>query len=139
MDSKFEIQMPKGIKINTAAFICVAFIFRLFILNAGALSAPVSLYNSASLKSNFALEGHTAKSYHASDAAGRQDFPAVEICEEDSDENNELKSNSLLFLPFFYSFTCDMIGERPAPAAFTPHFLSYISSHRYLALRVFRI
>lgn len=131
----YSSKMFKSFKVNTAIIICAAFILKLLVINAGFFSlngkintpAKAQLINTTKIKT---IEAATTSS---------NDEYLAEICEEDSDEETQLKINS--FFPtqvlyyFFGVYNCsDSQNTLPLPRNF-----SFIETSTCVTLQVFRI
>lgn len=129
-----SIHMLKGLKINIAIIVCVAFLFRLFSLSLS--------YISSSNESNTLASACVAKkgtSLVESEKNSKSIFTDLVFSEEDPDDENEYKSFIPILLESFSGLTVCSIGSHFK--AITPsnkHF-AYKSSQRRIEFGVFRI
>ena len=126
-------------RINTATLICSAFVFRLLFVNIGILSSFSSQQHIRAIKSHFSTTLKKRRNIETANPFGTTNQAAIEICEEESEDNNLLKT--FLFTPvqrlgFLLSDALQPFLKKIRPFH-KP--LSYTESQRYLALRVFRI
>lgn len=126
-------------KINTATLICSAFVFRLLFVNIGLLSSLSSQQHSGIIKSHFSTTFKKRRNIEAANGFGTTNYAAIEICEEESDDNIQLKS--FLFAPvqqlyFLVANTQQNVLKKTGLFQRPP---SYIESQRYIAFQVFRI
>jgi len=136
--------MLTSFKINTAIFICIAFILRLLVVNIGSISSLDGPHKNGFTKSHFSSKMKRRKNVEASsvstsNTSGTTEYLAAEICEEDSNENTPTKSNSFFLVQVLYSLIADkLVSDLKRILPFYKHF-SYTESHRYLTYQVFRI
>jgi uncharacterized protein YqkB len=131
--------MLKPLKINTAIIICIAFIFRLLFVNIGLISSLETQQNNRIIKAHFSSTIKKRRHIQSSNNIVNSGYSTVEICEEDSDEVSQIKSNPFLLLQFLFSFFSSKINDQVEKINQFYNYLSYKSSHRYLAFQVFRI
>jgi hypothetical protein len=126
-------------KINTAILICSVFIFRiLFIYACLLLSLTAHRDSSFTKKQSSAILKHR-NSFEALNDFGKSKYSVVEIYEETTDNEDEVKLNPFFFLHLMYSLVASGMDYQPKRvAAFERHF-SYSSSYRYLAFQSIRI
>lgn len=126
-----------GLKINTALLICLAFIFRLIFVSAGNISSLHS-QNSNSNKKQFSFAFKKRRNIDPFDNSATPKYSAVEISEEDSDDEAQHK----LATPLLIQFNALVIGNAKcqirAISPFNKHY-TYNSAQRHLEFRVFRI
>lgn len=129
--------MSKVFKINTAVIICLAFIFRLYLINVGPISSLNSTEkNDAFLKAE--LSGITKKDTNVETSDNSKTFPAIEICEESSDSEDDVsKTSPFILLHVLYSSFTNNISLRSN--ILFDFFNHKISSKKYLAISVLRI
>lgn len=127
--------MFKNFKVNTAVLICAAFILKLLVVNAGLIS--LNGKNTVSAKTHQPVKSKTTN-LETSAASGNAEYSA-EICEEDSDEETQLKTNPFLLMQIPYSFIgANSIGQIQKTFPLQRNF-SFTETNRYIALNVFRI
>lgn len=131
--------MVGRIKINTAILICLAFVLRLLFVNIGLISSLDTKHNNSIIKTHFSSTIKKRRHIQSSNNLVNAGYSAVEICEEDSDEVSQQKSNPFLLLQFLFSFFSSKIYDQVERVTQFYNYLSYKSSHRYLAFQVFRI
>lgn len=129
--------MLKGLKINIAIIVCVAFLFRLFSLS---LSFVSSSNESNTLASAYLTSVSKKGIVHVAPLKNSKSiYTDVVISEEDPDDENEHKSFTPILLESFCGLTVCSIGNHVK--AITPsnkHFACN-SSQRRLEFGVFRI
>lgn len=129
--------MFKGLKINTAIIICVAFLFRLFSLS---LSIASTSSENPALTSTIATSSVSkTTSLVESEKSSKSIFTEVVFSEEDPDDENEFKSFTPVLLETFCNVTLN--NNKSHLQAITPsnkHFTCN-SSQRHLEFGVFRI
>lgn len=130
--------MLGALKINTALFICAAFIFKFLFLNIGAASSithqathPVKNRHSATAKRN--------KGSEVGNHSGSCSYSTLEICEKDPKEDDHFILNIFLPLLVLYSLVAGKLSDSLQKIIPSPQHFAYASSHRYLAFRTFRI
>jgi hypothetical protein len=129
--------MFKGLKINIAIIICVAFLFRLFSLSLSSASSPNESNIPESTYLTYVIKKGT--SFVESEKNSKPIFTEIIFSEEDPDDENEHKSFTPILLESFCSLTVRSIESHVK--AITPinkHFASN-SSQRHLEFGVFRI
>jgi hypothetical protein len=131
--------MFASFKINTAVIICTAFIFRLLFVNIGIISSLNTQQNHGIIKNHFSSAIKKRRNIESSTNSGSASYVVTEICEEDTDDEKAAKPNPFLFIQVLYSFLSDKINNTLEKIAPFYNYLSYKSSHRYLAFQVFRI
>jgi hypothetical protein len=131
--------MFKPLKINTAIIICFAFIFRLLFVNIGLISSLDTQQSKSIIKAHFSSTIKKRRQIQSSNNLVNSGYSAVEICEENADEVIQIKSNPFLLLQFLFSFFSSKINDQVERITQFYNYLSYKSSHRYLAFQVFRI
>ncbi|PBQ31787.1 hypothetical protein CNR22_08405 [Sphingobacteriaceae bacterium] len=126
--------MFKSFKVNTAILICAAFILKLLVVN-----AVISLNGKTNplAKTQASFETKTT-SVQSSGSCDNAEYSA-EICEEDSNEETQLKSNPFLLVNVLYSLIgINVVSELQKILPLQRNF-SFTESNRYIALQVFRI
>lgn len=127
--------MYKGLKINTAIIICVAFLFRLFSLSFVSSSSESNTLASAYLTS-VTKKGIV---HVAPVKKSKSIYTDVVISEEDSDDENEHKYFTPILLESFSGLTvCSFVSHFKAITPSNKHFACN-SSQRRLEFGVFRI
>jgi len=130
--------MLKVLKINTAVIICLAFIFRLYLINVGPISSLNSVEKNDKLSATTGfLNIKKATSFNGIDES--KSFPAIEICEESSDneEDDSSKTGSFILLHILYS---SFSNNTSLKSNVLFDFFNYkTSSKKYLAISVLRI
>lgn len=120
--------MLKGLKINTAIIICVAFLLRLFTLSVGFVSSA----NEQGGNTVAHIQVEPLKKSEAS-------YSYIEFSEEDSDDKNENKFHAPLLLESLYAPVQNNVkGQIIAITPSNKHYV-YNSSKRHLEFGVFRI
>lgn len=130
--------MLKVLKINTAVIICLAFILRLYLINAGPISSLNSPEKNDKLISKagvLSIQKNT--SFNGTDES--KSFPAIEICEEnsDSEEDDSSKTSAFIILQVLYSSFINDIYLRSN--TLFDHINHKVASKKYLAISVLRI
>lgn len=127
------------LKINTATLICTAFVFRLLFVNIGLLSSFNSQQHSGIIKSHFSATVKKRRNIEAANGFGTTNYAAIEICEEESDDNIQLKS--FLFAPVqqLYFLVANTVQNVLRKTGLIQRPPSYIESQRCIAFQVFRI
>ena len=126
--------MLKSIKINTAILIFSAFIFRLLFVNIGIISSLNTEKNNSFIKAYFSTIMKRSRHFEVLNNSINYEYSAVEICEEDSNDENQFKSN-----PFFYSIVANKTKNKLKKSYLSNKYFSYTSSYRYLIFHVFRV
>ncbi len=130
--------MLKGLKINIAILICVAFLFRLFTLSSGFIS---SLDEAQDLhtKSNYAFITKKETAHIEPLTNSQSSYSDLEFSEENSDDENEFKVQTPFILQSFCAPVQYSIIKQEG--VITPSNKHYIrsSSQRHLEFGVFRI
>lgn len=132
--------MYGSFKINTAAAICLAFIFRLLFVNIGLVSAFNTSQNNGTIKHHFStVIKKRRKQFDPISNSKGNGYSTVEIVEEDSNDEEQFKLNSFPVLFLFYSKIEHKIKNTLKKITpFNKHF-SFNSSNRYIEYRVIRI
>ncbi len=125
------------LKINTAILICSAFIFRLLFVNVGIISSLNTHQNNASVKKHFSSVMKRRKHFDPSNHPGNVGYSAVEILEEDSDNEDQFKANPFYLIHFIYSLAVSKTESNLKKII--PFYRYFTSSRRHLQLQVFRI
>lgn len=130
--------MLRNLKINTAILICSAFIFRILFLNIGFISSSDTQNNKNLLKSHFSSIMKRKMQIESDENSKNCIFSSIEICEEEANNNFQLKLNILSFIPFLNSYTGTV---QSTDFNFLPFRQSspHHSSEKYLIFQVFRI
>lgn len=128
------------IKINTAVLICTAFIFRLLFTNIGFAASLNTNQNSNTVKRHFStVIKKRRKQFDPITTSKTTGYSAVEIIEEDSNDEEIFKLNAFPLLSLFYSeIECKIKDTLKKINPFNKHF-SFNSSNRHIEYRVFRI
>jgi len=131
--------MFKNLKIKTALLLFAVFTFRILFVN-------ISIFHSLNAKqSNNLINNHVSfpiKKRNAVDAlgnSGSREYSIIEICEENSnDEDNLSKTNPLILVRFLFSFFANNDVSLKANTLFES--LNYnLSSRKYLSISSLRI
>ena len=98
--------MYRSFKINIAILICLTFVFRLLFVNISLLSASNIQQTNNLLSKYFSI---TKKRKRNTETVVQpnaiDDYAAIEVCEEDSDDDKDLtKANLPIALSTFFSF-----------------------------------
>lgn len=132
--------MLQRLKINTAVLICTAFIFRLLFVNIGLASSINTGQNNGTIKRHFStVIKKRRKQFDPITNSVRFGYSAVEILEEDSNDENQFKLNPFLFVHVFYSVVENKIKDTLRKITSFNKYFSYNSSRRHLEYGVFRI
>ncbi len=123
-------------KINTALFICAAFIFKFLFLNANAITSIAAHQHS---KSRFSNTPKRNRDCEVADHSTATNYAAFEICEESPDEKEHFMLNIFLPLLVLYTLVAGKLNEVVQKIIPSPAHFSYTSSQRYLLLQTFRI
>lgn len=130
--------MLKLFKINTAILICMAFIFRILFVNLG-LMANMNTNHHGVIKGHFASVIKKRKLTEYTNQSSKETYSIAEICEENLDEDEQLRLNPLDLIKTIISFFTVKFASNIQK--FPPSFdlLSFNSTDRYLKLQVIRI
>lgn len=129
--------MLQSLKIIPAAFICIAFLFRLLFVNIGFISLSAKQIGFAKSHVSSALKKKNQPEVDT--AAGNYGYSVQEICEEGSNEDSSSKSKPFQFIQILYSFFSGNIDATLEKITPFYTYCSYTPSHRYLTFQVFRI
>jgi hypothetical protein len=122
--------MFKGLKINTAIIICVAFLFRLFSLSLSFISSSNESTATCVIKKG--------TSFVESEKNPKPIFTDLMFSEEDPDDEKEHKSFTPVLLESFSGLTICGIGNQVKAIARGKHF-ACTPSRRRIEFCVFRI
>jgi hypothetical protein len=129
--------MLKKLKITTATFICLAFIFRLLFINVS-LTNAVNSPQSGKLVNHFTslqkrkIVAETVQSHS-------KDFSIVELLEERTDtEEQQVRLSVVTIFSVLHSFISPVVSSLFSVAAFD-NIKCNLFSKRYLSLSVIRI
>ena len=126
-------------KIYVALLISAAFIFRVLFVNIGLISSLSSQQNNSFLKSHLSSAMKRKKQFEVLNANGGTPYSVVEVCEEDTDHDNEIKSKPFFLIQILYSLFGNHTGDNPTKIApLSGHFSKSIAQ-KYIAFQVFRI
>lgn len=129
--------MIPGLKINTAMMICFAFIFRLLFVSAGTVSSINA--HTAAAKKNIAIALKNRKTQiDPVENTTTPKYSAVEISEEDSDDEVQHKISTPLLMQFNFS-VADNIRTLIQPISPFSKYYTCNSVQRHVEFRVFRI
>jgi hypothetical protein len=131
--------MLTSLKINSALFICSAFIFRLLFVNVGAISSLNTKHTGKPAKSQVTNTLKRRKPCEASGKTENGGRPMLEICESDSDDNDKFKVKPSLLITLFYFFVTNKVSYSIQKIIPSGEFLSDALPQRYLLFQVFRI
>jgi hypothetical protein len=92
------------LKTNIALLICLVFISRLLFVNTSLLSASNTPQNNSSLAIYFSTMQKKKRNTEAVIGSNDINYTAIEVCEEDSDEDDLTKIHPPIMLSAFYSF-----------------------------------
>lgn len=128
------------IKINTAFVICSAFIFRLLFINIGFISSFIPNTGSKAVKNQYLADiKKRRKQFDPISNSKTFGYSAVEILEEDSNDEEQFKLNPFPTLFIFHSTIENKINNLlKTITPFNKHF-SFSSSNRYVEYQVFLI
>ncbi|MBP9068081.1 MAG: hypothetical protein KBG47_01145 [Bacteroidia bacterium] len=129
--------MFKGLKINIAIIICVAFLFRL-------LSLSLSFVSSSNESNSLASTSYTylakkGSSLVESEKNSTSVFTDLVFSEEDPDDENEYKSFTPVLLEYFSGLVVCCIGNHVKATTPSNKHFAYNSSQRRIEFGVFRI
>jgi tyrosine-protein phosphatase YwqE len=131
--------MLASIKINTSILICFTFVFRLLFVNAGIVSSHHAQGNFSN-KSNSATTAMKRNMHSASyNSAKSEECPLLEICEDDSNDNDKFKSKITFITRAFYLLVTNKTIDVVQKTIPTDKLLSNTLFNRYIAFQVFRI
>lgn len=128
-----------NLKINTALFICSAFIFKFLFLNIGAVSSITTHQTTQLTKTRFSTTAKRNRGSEVADHSATSTYSTLEFCEENSKDDDHFKLNIFLPLLVLYALVAGKISGSLQKIIPSPQHFAYTSSHRYLALRTFRI
>ena len=93
------------LKINTATLICTAFVFRLLFANIGIISSSNIRQNNGIINNYFSSVMKRKKNTNIASTQCSYENSAIEICEEDlNNKDNLSKTNPLILIRLIYSF-----------------------------------
>jgi len=92
------------LKTNIALLICLVFISRLLFVNICTLSVSNTLKNNSLPAKYFSTAKKRNRNVEATIQPNSFDYTAIEVCEEDSDEDDLTKIHPPIMLSAFYSF-----------------------------------
>jgi hypothetical protein len=130
--------MLTGIKINISIIICFTFIFRLLFVNI----SFVSNINSQVVRTNKSSFSSALKRNRHSESFNNfksEEIQVLEICEDDSNDDDKFKSKIFLLTRAFYLLVTNKTIDEAQEIISTDKLLSNTLSHRYIAFQVFRI
>lgn len=132
--------MLRILNINTAFLICTAFVFRLLFVNLGLVSSLNTNQNNSTIKRHFStVIKKRRKQFDPVTTCKSNGCSAVEILEEDTDDEDFFRLNTFPLLFIFYSkieLKIKDILKRITP--FNKRF-AFNPSSRHLEYQVFRI
>jgi hypothetical protein len=97
--------MYRSFKINIAILICLTFVFRLLFVNISLLSASNIQQTNNLLSKYFSTTQKRKRNTETVIQPNAIDYAAIEVCEEDSDDDKDLiKANLPVTLFAFFSF-----------------------------------
>ena len=97
--------MYRSFKINIAIVICLTFVFRLLFVNISLLSASNIQQSNNPLSKYFSTTQKRKRNTETVVKPNAIDYAAIEVCEEDSDDDKDLtKANLPVALFAFFSF-----------------------------------
>ena len=97
--------MYRSFKINIAIVICLTFVFRLLFVNISLLSASNIQQTNNPLSKYFSTTQKIKRNTETVVKPNAIDYAAIEVCEEDSDDDKDLtKANLPIILSTFFSF-----------------------------------
>lgn len=131
--------MLGNLKINTALFICSAFIFKFLFLNIGAVSSITTHQATQLAKTRFSATTKRNRGAEVADHSATCNYSTLEICEETPKDDDHFKLNIFLPLLVLYVLVAGKLSGSLQKIIPSPQHFAYTSSHRYLALRTFRI
>ncbi len=131
--------MLGNLKINTALFICSAFIFKFLFLNIGAVSSMTTHQTKQLAKTRFSATAKRNRGSEVADHSTACNYSTLEFCEESSKDDDHFKLNIFLPLLVLYVLVTGKLSGSLQKIIPSPQHFAYTSSHRYLTLRTFRI
>ncbi|WP_317898100.1 hypothetical protein [Aurantibacillus circumpalustris] len=131
--------MLTNLKINSAIVICVAFIFRVLFVNIGIISSLSAQQNKGAIKSHFSSTMKRRKIVETTANPITAENSPMELCEGESNEENQLKSTPLVLIQILYSFFSNNLktGLEKTYSFFA--YSTFSSSPRFIAFQVFRV
>jgi hypothetical protein len=133
--------MATKFKINVTLFLCATLIYRLLLINIDIISTSVAanadLFNKT--PSIFSTVIHQGVHVERHNESKRNEYNVAELCEEGASKDNKFKLHPFLLSHFFYSIITDNLNFKLEKTSLLYHHFCNISSHRYIALQVFRI
>ena len=139
--SAFKIDMMKNVKINTALLVGLAFIFRIVFFNIFVVPSSNTHTHETSglIKSHFSTAMKRRVNFEVADNAENSEYSFAELLEDEGlKAHNQFESNPFFLVHFLYSLIANEITIKLKDIVPFYNYLSYASSHRYLALQVFR-
>jgi hypothetical protein len=125
--------MTRHLKINTALFICTAFVFRIVFFNVFVISSSNFQNANRLVKTHFA----TAMKRRVNiDFSNAESYSDAELGEEKKE--SKFESNPFFLLQAVYSLITREMKSKLRGLTLFCNYLSTISSHRYLVLQVLR-
>lgn len=131
--------MLGGLKINTALFICLVFIFKFLFVNIGAISSITAHQTKHLAKTRYSTTPKRNRGSEVAEHSANCTYSVLEICEKDPKEDDYFNLNIFLPLLVLYNLVAGKLSDSLQKIIPSPHHFAYASSHRYLAFRTFRI
>lgn len=133
--------MVSRFKIILTVFVCSALICKLLLINIDIISTSVEASSNIFDKTNsiFSTDIHQGVHVERHNESKKHENNIAEICEEDSNEDSKFKSLPFLLSHFFNSIITNNLNFKLEKTSLLYHHFSNISSHRCIALQVFRI
>ena len=126
-------------KINSALIICLAFIFRVLFVNVGVISALTASQTKTFTKHQFSSGTKKRMIVETQSNSITSENSPMEVCEEDSNEENGAKSYSFFLIQVLFSFASNNLDTQLTKIPDFSKYAPYTSSDRLLAFQVFRI
>lgn len=132
--------MFRILRINTAFFICLAFIFKLFLVNLGLLTSLSANQNKNLAYSQVKSETLNAGHFLFSSYSDKIDYSAIEVCcEEESNDDDQFKSIHFPVSQSYFSINSyNVSNDLEKTNADSKHSICQ-PVPLYLAFQVFRI
>ena len=131
--------MLGSLKITTAILICSTFIFKLLFINISSIPFFCDQQKSESIKTNFSIKTERNKTPEVTSDLKDCGYSITEDCEEDSNDDDQLKLNSFFLVQILYSLSADNVEYNLKKVSSLCACFSYASSYKYLAFQSFRI
>jgi hypothetical protein len=126
-------------KVSIAFFVCLAFIFKLSICNLGLFVSVNYTQNSSQIIFNSDCKDRDQGHNSVLNSTQKVDFTAAEVCEEETNDDEQFKSSVSSLFQNATSFSPKLIGAELSRTNCNGSHSVYFSLPLYLAFQVFRV